>query len=86
MSVPPPLLDSRTLQDILTQLRERAALDVPEWTLAPEGDAGTMLQRIFARLLDLASSGSIKYQRKTYWRFSTRWASIFSHRLQPQSR
>jgi hypothetical protein len=54
MPVPPPLLDSRTLQDILTQLQNRAAHDVPEWTPAPEGDAGTMLQRIFARLLELA--------------------------------
>jgi hypothetical protein len=54
MPVPPPLLDSRTLQDILAQLRKGAAHDVPEWTPAPEGDAGTMLQRIFARLLELA--------------------------------
>ena len=54
MPVPPPLLDSRTLQDILAQLREAAAVDVPEWTPPPEGDAGTMLQRIFARLLELA--------------------------------
>ena len=54
MPVPPPLLDSRTLQDILAQLQKRAAHDVPEWTPAPEGDAGTMLQRIFARLLELA--------------------------------
>ena len=54
MPVPPPLLDSRTLQDILAQLREAAAADVPEWTPPPEGDAGTMLQRIFARLLELA--------------------------------
>ena len=51
MPVPPPLLDSRTLQDILTQLQKRAAHDVPEWTPAPEGDAGTMLQRIFGTFL-----------------------------------
>src|SRR4029453_2256435 len=54
MPVPPPLLDSRSLQDILAQLRQGATNDVPEWIPAPEGDAGTMLQRIFARLLELA--------------------------------
>ena len=39
----PPLLDGRSLEDILVQLAERARSAVPEWTPRAEGDAGTML-------------------------------------------
>jgi hypothetical protein len=56
MTVPPPILDDRELKDILQRLKVLAALasphGVPEWTPA-EGDAGTMLQRAYARLLEL---------------------------------
>src|SRR6266705_1368822 len=54
MPARPPILDSRTLNDILRQLQHEARNDVPEWEPPPAGDAGTMLQRIFARLLELA--------------------------------
>ena len=50
MPARPPILDSRTLNDILRQLQHEAHNDVPEWEPLPAGDAGTMLQRIFARL------------------------------------
>ncbi len=50
----PPILDSRTLQDILQQLQEQALIDVPDWTPPQEGDAGTMMQLMFARLLEIA--------------------------------
>jgi len=55
MASTPPILDGRTLRDILTQLQAQAHADLPEWT-PPQGgdDAGTMLQRIFARLLEIA--------------------------------
>lgn len=54
MSEQPPILDSRTLPDILQQLQKQALDDLPEWTPPSEGDAGTMLQVIFARLLEIA--------------------------------
>lgn len=58
MAVPPPLLDDRELKDILQRLKVLAALafpnGVPEWTPPAAGDAGTMLQRAYARLLELA--------------------------------
>jgi Baseplate J-like protein len=54
MTEKPPILDSRTLPEILQQLQDLAKNDVPEWQPPPEGDAGTMLQRIYARLLELA--------------------------------
>ncbi|MCP3956370.1 MAG: putative baseplate assembly protein [bacterium] len=50
----PPQLDDRTFQDILRQLRDAAAQDVPLWTPPTGGDAGTMLQRVFARLMEIA--------------------------------
>lgn len=56
MTTPPPILDDRDLKAILVQLRALAGQHVPEWTppAAGEGeDAGTMLQRIYARLLEL---------------------------------
>src|SRR5262249_20349509 len=49
----PPRLDDRSLQDVLARLQQLAGADLPGWTPPPEGDAGTMLQRIFARLVEL---------------------------------
>lgn len=49
-----PTLDNRALNDILEQLQGLACDNVPEWHPPEEGDAGTMLQRIFARLLEIA--------------------------------
>ena len=54
MALRGPLLDGRSLQDILNRLQQLTSAQVPEWTPPPEGDAGTMLQRIYARLLELA--------------------------------
>ncbi len=54
MQAKPPILDDRALKEILEQLQTLAATLAPEWTPPPEGDAGTMLQRIFARLMELA--------------------------------
>src|SRR5262245_17697192 len=54
MPTRPPILDNRALQDSLQRLQELASTDVREWTPPRDGDAGTMLQRIFARLLELA--------------------------------
>lgn len=48
-----PTLDNRALNDILEQLQGLARDNVPEWHPPDEGDAGTMLQRIFARLLEI---------------------------------
>jgi hypothetical protein len=56
MPLTPPVLDNRALLDVLQQLRQLAATNVPEWKPASGGDAGTMLQRIFARLMELALS------------------------------
>lgn len=53
MPVKPPILDNRALQDIMEQLKKLAKIDVPEW-MPLDGDAGTMLQRVFARLLEIA--------------------------------
>ncbi len=54
MPAQPPVLDSRALEDILARLRALAAAHVPEWKPPAEGDAGVALQRIFARLTELA--------------------------------
>ena len=54
MAAKPPILDTRALADLLAQLQAQAAIDLPQWTPPPEGDAGTMLQRIFARLSEIA--------------------------------
>src|SRR2546421_5134625 len=54
MPAPPPILDERDLRAILQQLRTLAAPAVPEGTPPAAGDAGMMLQRIYARLLELA--------------------------------
>lgn len=53
MSAPPPTLDERDLRALLQQLRTLATTAVPEWTPPAAGDAGLMLQRIYARLLEL---------------------------------
>lgn len=54
MTTQPPILDDRDLKTILKQLRELANTNVAEWTPPVEGeDAGTMLHRIYARLLEL---------------------------------
>jgi hypothetical protein len=49
-----PTLDARTLADLMDHLGELARGELPEWRPPPDGDAGTMLQRAFARLLELA--------------------------------
>ncbi len=49
----PLILNSRALRDILERLQELASNDIAEWTPPSEGDAGTMLQRIFARLMEI---------------------------------
>lgn len=54
MPVTPPTLDDRALKDILEQLQSLAVVAVPEWKPPPDGDAGTMLQRLYARLMELA--------------------------------
>ncbi len=48
-----PLLDNRSLPDVQTQLRNLAAVALPQWTPPAQGDAGTLLQLIFARMLEL---------------------------------
>lgn len=56
MATQPPILDDRDLKAILNQLRALAGQHVPEWTPPAKGegeDAGTMLHRIYARLLEL---------------------------------
>ena len=55
IGVPPPLLDRRDDEQILEQLRRLTAKYVPEWQAYQEGrrDAGTMLHRIFTRLLEI---------------------------------
>lgn len=54
MTAQPPILDKRNLKLLLEQLQYLALIEVPEWTPPPEGDVGTMLQRIYARLMELA--------------------------------
>jgi hypothetical protein len=54
MPLPPPPLDRRLLSDIMAQLRTQAQIDLPNWDQSPPGDAGVMLQRIFARLMEIA--------------------------------
>lgn len=54
MAAQPPILDTRVLQDVLQHLQKQAAADLPEWTPSTQGDVGTMLQRIFARFMELA--------------------------------
>ena len=54
MASKPPVLDDRVLKEILKQLQKLAARQAPEWTPPPESDAGVMLERIFARLTELA--------------------------------
>jgi hypothetical protein len=54
MPATPPILDSRGLKDVLAQLARLAALELPEWKPPAEGDAGTMLQLMYARLIELA--------------------------------
>ena len=54
-AAPPPLLDRRSDEQILEQLRELASKYVPEWKGHQDGrqDAGMMLHRIFTRLLEI---------------------------------
>jgi hypothetical protein len=69
MSVQPPVLDARGLQDILAQLAAQARQDLPQWNPPPSGDAGTMLQRIFARLLELALQRLNRVPEKNFLAF-----------------
>ena len=54
-AAPPPVLDRRDDEQILGQLRKLAARLVPEWKGDPNAkpDAGTMLHRIFTRLMEI---------------------------------
>jgi hypothetical protein len=54
MALSPPLLDTRTIDDIMDGLKKRAQTDLPDWKQLPSDDAGVMLQRIFARLVEIA--------------------------------
>jgi hypothetical protein len=54
MPLEPPVLDLRRLADIMKQLGVQAQSDLPQWDQSPPGDAGVMLQRIFARLMEIA--------------------------------
>lgn len=49
----PPNLDDRTVQQIIDQLMALAEREVPDWRPPTEGDAGTMLQTIFAYYSDV---------------------------------
>ena len=49
----PPLLDTRTIDDIMAGLKKQAQADLPNWVQSPTDDPGVMLQRIFARLLEI---------------------------------
>ncbi len=53
MPTPSPLLDHRSFQALQDRLQELATHHLPDWTPPPEGDAGTMLQHAFARLLEI---------------------------------
>ncbi len=57
MMIDHPMLDNRNLQQILDKLKNQAEKDFSgltrRWTPPPEGDAGTMLHLIFARLMEL---------------------------------
>ena len=54
MAQSPPLLDTRTIDDIMEGLRKQAQTDLPLWKQLQPDDAGAMLQRIFARLMEIA--------------------------------
>ena len=54
MPAQPPILDTDSWNDLLAELQAQARIDLPQWTPPAEGDAGTMLQRIFARLMEIA--------------------------------
>lgn len=51
---PPPVLDARNSDEIMASLAELSRESLPAWQPPPDGDAGTMLHRGFARLLELA--------------------------------
>lgn len=57
MTIDHPKLDNRNLQQIQDKLKNQAVKDfsglIKKWTPPPEGDAGIMLHRIFARLLEI---------------------------------
>jgi hypothetical protein len=66
---PPPQLDTRDLDAIMVRLQELATERLPEWRPPPDGDAGTMLQRSFARLLELALQRLNQAPEKTFLAF-----------------
>ena len=53
MTGQPPVLDSRQAADIAARLAELAGTSLPAWRPPAGGDAGTMLQQGFARLMEL---------------------------------
>ncbi|NLT57997.1 MAG: putative baseplate assembly protein [Clostridiales bacterium] len=53
MSLQPPKLDNRSVEDILSQLRGSAARHLPEWAPGQASDPGVMLQHTFARLMEI---------------------------------
>jgi hypothetical protein len=51
MPVRPPLMDARSFEDILAQLRQSAKLNIADWQ--SDSDAGVMLQHTFGRLREI---------------------------------
>lgn len=49
-----PVLDNRELKDIMEQLMRLSRQHTPEWKSGEDGDAGVMLHRIYARLMEIA--------------------------------
>jgi hypothetical protein len=54
MPLQPPALDVRVLADVLAELQQQAQVDLPQWNQSPPSDAGVLLQRVFARLMEIA--------------------------------
>jgi hypothetical protein len=51
--MPTPVLDARSFEDILRQLRESAQHHMPEWSPGDTADPGVMLQHTFGRLMEI---------------------------------
>ncbi|MCL1848307.1 MAG: putative baseplate assembly protein [Clostridiales bacterium] len=54
MASRPPLLDSRSFDDLLARLRGSASRYIPDWKPGTDADPGVMLQHTFARLMEIA--------------------------------
>lgn len=83
MTIDHPMLDNRNLQQILDKLKEQAEKDFTglprQWTPPPEGDAGTMLHHIFARLMEITLQRLNKVPEKNMLEFlNTMGVSLLS--------